>query len=119
MRDILVFILVWSAFPADWSCIAVLAIVEMYKRRGSLNSQMKVVLLFVSLYAAVSFFFVSKVYALVQVRVLLVYPVLLLYTSEKGKARWMKWFFYAYYPLHLIVIGQLRLYMYGNISLLF
>ena len=39
--------------------------------------------------------------------------------GEKGKAGWMKWFFYIYYPLHLVIIGILRLVMYGNVSLLF
>ena len=36
-----------------------------------------------------------------------------------GKVKWMKWFFYIYYPLHLVIIGILRLYMYGNITILF
>lgn len=80
---------------------------------------MKEILLYVTLYAVVSFFFVSKVYALVQVGVLLVYPVLKLYNVEKGKATWMKWFFYLYYPIHLIFIGMLRICIYGNINLLF
>lgn len=119
LKNAVIFVLVWSAFPADWSCIAVLAIVEMYKKRGNLNAQMKIIILFVALYAAVSFFFVSKVYALVQIGVLLVYPVLKLYNGEKGNACWMKWFFYLYYPAHLILIGVLRLCMYGNVSLLF
>ena len=80
---------------------------------------MKEILLYVTLYAVVSFFFVSKSYALVQVGVLLVYPVLTLYNGEKGKAKWTKWFFYLYYPIHLIVIGVLRIYIYGDVSLLF
>ena len=29
VKNTLIFVLVWSAFPADWSCIAVLAILEM------------------------------------------------------------------------------------------
>ncbi len=93
VKNSLIFILVWSTFPADWSCIAVLAILEMYKKRGNLKAQMREILLYVALYAVVSFFFVSKVYALVQVGVLLVYSVLKLYNGEKGKAKWMKWFF--------------------------
>ena len=119
VKNVLIFVLVWSAFPADWSCIAVLAILEMYKKRGNLNAQMKQILLYVALYAVVSFFFVSKVYALVQIGVLLVYPVLKLYNGEKGKAKWMKWFFYLYYPIHLIFIGVLRISIYGDVSLLF
>lgn len=119
IKSILIFVLIWSAFPADWSCIAVLAILQMYKKRGNLKAQMKGMLLYVALYAVVSFFFVSKVYALVQIGVLLVYPVLMQYNGEKGKANWMKWFFYLYYPIHLIVIGVLRICIYGNVSLLF
>ena len=119
VKNILIFVLVWSAFPADWSSIAVLAILEMYKKRGNLKAQMKEMFLYVAIYAVVSFFFVSKVYALVQIGVLLVYPVLKLYNGEKGKANWMKWFFYLYYPIHLFFIGMLRIYIYGDVSLLF
>ena len=119
VKNILIFVLVWSAFPADWSCIAVLAILEMYKKRGDLNAQMKKMIPLVALYAVVSFFFVSKVFALIQIGVLLVYPVLKLYNGEKGKAKWMKWFFYLYYPIHLIIIGVLRVSIYGDVSLLF
>lgn len=119
VKNILIFVLIWSAFPADWSCIAVLAILGMYKKRGDLTAQMKEILLYVALYAVVSFFFVSKVYAFVQVGVLLVYPVLKLYNGEKGNAKWMKWFFYLYYPIHLIFIGVLRICIHGDVSLLF
>jgi len=119
MREAVVFVLIWSAFPADWSCIAVLAILQMYRKRGDLEAQMMAMLPFVALYAVVSFFFVSKVYALEQIGVLLVYPVLKLYNGEKGKAKWMKWFFYIYYPAHLAVVGVIRVLVYGNVSLLF
>lgn len=119
VKNLLIFMLIWSAFPADWSCIAVLAILRMYKKRGDLPAQMKEMLLCVAMYAVVSFFFVNKVYALVQIGVLLVYPVLRLYNGEKGKTKWMKWFFYLYYPIHLIVIGVLRICIYGDVSLLF
>lgn len=96
-----------------------LAILAMYKQRGNLNAQMKEMLLYVALYAVVSFFFVSKVYALVQIGVLFVYPALKLYNGEKGTAKWLKWFFYLYYPIHLILIGMLRICIYGDVGLLF
>lgn len=112
-------VLILSAFPANWSCIAVLAIIGMYEKRGDLRAQMKVMLLYVAMYAAVSFLFVSKGYALAQTGVLLVYPVLKQYNGKKGTAKWMKWFFYLYYPLHLVLIGLLRISLYGNVSLLF
>lgn len=119
MKQVLIFVLILSAFPANWSCIAVLAIVGMYNKRGNLKAQMNVMALYVALYAAVSFLFVSKGYALVQIGVLLVYPVLKQYNGEKGTAEWMKWFFYLYYPLHLILIGVLRTHFYGDAGLLF
>ncbi len=119
LKWILAFVLVWSAFPADWSCIAVLAITDMYKRRGNLEKQILVMIPYVAIYGIISYFFVSKVYAYELVGVLLVYPILKLYNGERGEAKWMKWFFYIYYPLHLVVIGAIRIAMYGNVNILF
>ncbi len=119
LKHIVVFVLIWSAFPANWSCIAVLAIVHMYRRRGDINGQMRAMILWVSLYGLISFFFVSKAYALVLVGVLMVIPLLNMYNGEKGKVSWMKTFFYVYYPLHLLIIGLLRIWIHGDVPLLF
>ncbi len=119
LKHILVFILVWSAFPANWSSIAVLSVIGMYYNRGNLEKQMKSIIPWVLIYGLVSFFFVNKLYGIVQVFVVLVYPVLKMYNGEKGKCKWMKWFFYIYYRLHLIIIGLLRIMIYGNTPLLF
>lgn len=73
----------------------------------------------VVIYAIVSFFFVNKTYAIVQLGVVLVYPFLNLYNGQKGNAKWMKWFFYVFYPLHLIIVGILRIVVHGDIPLLF
>lgn len=106
-------------FPANWSCIAVMAIVSMYANRGNLKKQMLGMLFWVVIYAVVSFFCVNKVYAAVQLGVVLVYPLLRCYNGERGRAKWMKWLFYVYYPAHLVVIGLLRIAIYGDIPLLF
>ena len=119
VKNILIVLLILSTFPADYSCIAVFAILGMHKHRGNLEKQTLAMLFWVTIYSIVSFIFVSKTYAFAQIGVLLVYPVLKLYNGEKGKAKWMKWFFYLYYPLHLIVVGIIRICVYGNISLLF
>lgn len=119
LKQIIIFILVWSAFPADWSCIAVLVIIAMYRNRGNLKKQMVFMMLWAALYAAVSFLFVNKVYGLIQLFVILVFPLLKKYNGERGKARWTKWAFYIYYPAHLMIIGLLRTALYGNVSLLF
>lgn len=106
-------------FSADWSCIGVMIILSMYGNRENLEKQMKGMMFWTSIYALVSFIFVNKIYGIIQLFVILVYPLLRRYNGEKGKAKWLKWFFYIYYPLHLVIIGVLRMLMYGNIQLLF
>lgn len=110
-------ILIFSAFPADWSCIAVLAILGMYSVRGNLEKQMIKMTGWVFCYAVVSYFFVSKIYAIELIGILMVYPVLKLYNGERGKAKWMKWFFYLFYPLHLVIIEIIRVLVYGNVNI--
>lgn len=119
VKNVLIVVLILSAFPADWSCVAVFAILGVHKSRGNLKNQMKEMILCVAIYSAVSFFFVSRNYAFVQIGVLLVYPFLKQYNGKKGSAKWMKWFFYLYYPLHLILVGILRICIYGNTDILF
>ena len=106
-------------FPSDWSCIAVMAIMSMYSARKDLKVQMKRMMFWVFIYAIISFFCVNKVYAVVQLGVILIYPLLKQYNGKKGKSNWLKWFFYIYYPAHVIVIGVFRIAMYGDIPLLF
>lgn len=118
-RTAAVFLLIWSAFPGDWSCIAVLSVVGMYRNRGNLKKQMTAILPWVLLYAVVSFFFVDRAYGLVQPFVFLVYPLLKRYNGQRGKGKGMKWFFYLYYPAHLAVIGLLRILLYGHVPILF
>lgn len=43
-------------------------------------------------------------------------PLLKLYNGKRGTWKGMKYFFYIIYPVHLIICGILRLYLYGNIS---
>lgn len=116
---ILIILLNFITFPADWSCIGLMIIISMYPYRNNIKQQMKHMMLWISMYAVVSFIFVNKVYSFIQLFVILAYPLLKNYNNEKGKIKWLKWFFYIYYPLHLIVIGILRLIIHGNIPLLF
>lgn len=116
---LLVILLNIITFSADWSCIALMIILSMYGNRGNLNKQMSNLMMWTAIYAFVSFVFVNKIYGIIQLFVILVYPLLKQYNGTKGKVGWLKWFFYLYYPLHLIIIGILRLLIYGNISLLF
>ena len=106
-------------FSSDWSCIAVMAILFMYSNRGNLKKQFISMVFWIFVYSFISYLFVSKTYGLTTLAVVLAYPLLSIYNGEKGKTNWMKWFFYLYYPLHLAIIGILRIAIYGNVSILF
>ena len=112
---ILIFII---TFPSDWSCIAVFAIIFMNKYRGNFKKQMLMMMLGTIMYAAVYFIFLDKVYGMLQLFTCLTIPVLYLYNGKRGKAN-LKYMFYVYYPLHLIVVGIIRLIIYGNIPIIF
>ena len=94
-------------------------ILTMYGNRENLDKQMKGMMFWTFIYALVSFLFVNKVYGIIQLFVILVYPLLKRYNGERGKVKCLKWLFYIYYPLHLVIIGILRIILYGNIPLLF
>lgn len=117
-RYVILILICMISFSADWSCIAVMAVIAMYSNRGNLEKQIKSMMVWVFLYAVVSFLFVNKVYGVITIFAFLVYFSLRYYNGEKGRVSWMKWLFYIYYPAHLVAIGILRLLMYGDIPLL-
>lgn len=99
--------------PADWSCIASLCILAFGTNRGRFSQQMLWMTFYVGLYSLVYFFSLDKVYGLLQMAVVLAIPVLATYNGARGgslKGRGlMKYAFYLYYPLHLALLGWLRL----------
>ena len=101
------------SFCADWSCIAVLVIVAFGTNRGDFKKQMGWMMAFVTMYAVVYFFCIDKVYGVLQIMVALSIPLLSLYNGERGRWRGMKWFFYFYYPLHLVACGLIRIALHG------
>lgn len=107
------------SFPSDWSTIAVMAPFFMYIHRGELKKQALDIIIWTAVYAAVYFIFLDKLYGALQMFTFLSVPVLSRYNGRRGNWKGMKWFFYVYYPAHLIVIGIIRLTLHGNISLLF
>ncbi len=94
--------------PADWSCIAVMCPVFLHSHRGDFKKQSLDILIWTSIYAAVYFFAMDRIYGLLQFGTLLSLPVLYFYNGTRGTCRQMKWVFYVYYPAHLFVIGMIR-----------
>ena len=106
------------AFCADWSSIAVLAIVEIGANCGNFKKQMQAMMLWVAVYAVVYAVFIHPVYGVLQLFVALSIPLLRRYNGTPGSWKGMKWFFYGYYPLHLIVCGLIRIALHGNIGVM-
>ena len=112
IKSFLVVLLCALSLPADWSCIASLCILAMGTNRGDFKTQMRWMLIYTAMYAIVYIFTIDAVYGILQMAVVLSIPILKLYNGERGKNRQvnrvMKWLFYFYYPLHLLVLGLVQ-----------
>lgn len=113
LKVALVILICLISFPSDWSCIAALCIMAFGTNRGKFKAQMLWMVFYTAIYATVYFFALDKIYGLIQMAVVLSVPVIGLYNGKRGKSirfnKFIKWFFYIYYPLHLAVIGWLQL----------
>lgn len=105
-------------FCSDWSCIAVLAILGINSHRGNLKKQVEEMMLYVGMYALIYFLFIDKVYGMIQLFVIICVPFVRRYNGQRGSWKGMKWFFYFYYPAHLILCGLIRIALHGNMSVL-
>ncbi len=109
-RHILVFLCIWLAFPGDWSSPAAGTILYMGINRNNFKKQMLWMTLWISLYSVVYAIFINPVYGMLQMLVVLSIPLLKIYNGERGKWKGMKWFFYLYYPTHLLILGLVKMY---------
>ncbi len=110
-KNIFIFVCIWAAFPADWSSPAALAILYMGINRDSFKKQMVCLVFCIALYSIVYFIFLNKIYGLMQMLIVLAIPILYQYNGQRGKWKGMKWFFYIYYPAHLIILGIIRIFL--------
>ena len=111
--------IIFLAFPADWSSISVVSIMYFYANRGDIQKQGKWLVVWIALYAVIYFIFIDKVYAIVQFGTLNSLFILCKYNGKLGNNKYIGKFFYYYYPVHMVLIGVLRLMLYGNQNILF
>ena len=80
--------------------------------RGDFKKQMLWMVFYVSIYSVVYFFALDKLYGIMQLGVILSIPVIMMYNGKRSRSRnigkFMKWLFYIYYPLHLLIIGYIK-----------
>lgn len=100
-------------FPSDWSCIATLAILAIGTNRGNFKKQMAHMMFYTTMYAAVYFIFIDKVYAFIQLGTCFTIPLLWLYNGKRGSFKGIGKLFYIYYPLHLFICGMIRILLWG------
>ena len=109
LRVLCVLLICLVSFPSDWSCIAAMCVLAFGTNRGNFKRQAIWMLAYVAAYAVVYFFAIDRLYGILQMGVVLSLPLLWLYNGKRGKSarvnRAMKWLFYLYYPLHLLLIG--------------
>lgn len=108
MKYILLILICIITFPSDWSTIAAMCPLFLYLHRNSFKAQSIVLFIWTAIYAVVYFIFIDKIYSIIQMCTLLSLPILKSYNGERGKLKGMKWLFYIYYPIHLIIIGIMR-----------
>ena len=107
------------SFPSDWSSIAVMCPFFLHAHREHFRLQARDIVLWTAVYAAVYFFFLDRLYGVLQMFTFLTIPLLARYNGSRGTWKGMKWFFYFYYPAHLVVIGLIRIALHGDLPIIF
>jgi hypothetical protein len=107
----IIWICLIAAFPADWSTPAAVTILYMGINYGNFKKQMLWFILWIATYSTVYAIFLNFAYGLIQMFVILAIPILYKYNGQRGTWKGMKWFFYIYYPLHLTILGLIRIFI--------
>lgn len=121
IQFLLLIIFTGFSFYSDWGPQGVpLIFLFYYMRTHKKTPVLPLVLLF--LYMSIRYWFfyfqysglVSIYIPLSALGVLIVIPLLLAYNGQRGYSpTWVKWGFYAFYPLHLLLLFAIRFWMYG------
>ncbi len=112
IQPVLVILICLISFISDWSCIASLCVLAFGTNRENFKRQMLWMIFYVLIYSIVYFFAIDKLYGLIQMAVILSIPIIKMYNGQRGHSKRinqiMKWMFYIYYPLHLLIIGWIQ-----------
>jgi len=109
LKGLIICVCVILALPANWSVPTVFAILFMGINYGNFKKQMIWLTISIFIYSVVYIFVFDTVYGVLQMGIVLAIPVLACYKGKRGTWKAMKWIFYVYYPLHLLILGLIRI----------
>lgn len=113
LKTLLICLICLVSYCGDWSCTASVLVLSFGTNRGHPLRQTLWLIFYVAVFSY-TFMPEDMLYATMQLSVALSIPILVLYNGKRGPNpsvnAFMKWFFYVYYPLHLTVLGVLKLY---------
>jgi len=109
LKGLIICACVILALPANWSVPTVFAILFMGINYGSFKKQMIWLTISILIYSIVYIFVFDTVYGILQMGIVLAIPLLACYKGKRGTWKTMKWIFYIYYPLHLLIFGLIRI----------
>ena len=114
-RDIVFIIVLSASIFCDWSMFAPALVLMLYRSRGNTDRQARSYCLWAAVEAACSFFPPDGrpwQQSLWELGVFLFIPFLYAWNGKKGSsAPFHKWFFYAFYPLHLAALYLIRMHL--------
>lgn len=106
------------AIPGDWSFIAIFMTLAFYINRGKFKKQCLwlciISVVFVFIFGISAYQYGRPIYTqFFQFGILLSLPIIYFYNGERGKKTALtKWGFYIFYPLHLVILGLIKIYIY-------
>jgi hypothetical protein len=114
-RGIVLIIVLSASIFCDWSMFAPALVLMLYRSRGNTDRQARSYCLWAAVEAGCSFFPPDGrpwQQSLWELGVFLFIPFLYAWNGKKGSsAPFHKWFFYAFYPLHLMALYLVRTYL--------
>lgn len=111
-KVICVLLICGITFGSDWGFFPVLFILAIGMNRGDFKKQMLWFSASLLLLVVATCFAMNPFRGIIKLSCLLTIPLFMLYNGKRGKNptvnKVMKWLFYIYYPLHLFIIGIIR-----------
>ena len=112
MKVILIILICIASIPGDWCFFAVLWILLFGINHGNVKKQMTGFCIVSAIEVLISLSLSSIWWEQIfQAGVFLVIPLLLKYNGQLGynkDHKWIKWSFYVFYPLHLLILGLIE-----------